>query len=124
VVKIEELASSRIRAAISSSVEYPGSSNEPSTSFSSATLIRSAGSFLRRAASPIAAAATASAAGMSDTTSLRRRISVRCAPRVRSESYTAATSSPRPRSRLMCPTTASGTSSSRGKYPSRPKHFA
>jgi hypothetical protein len=57
--KITSLTSARMVVAISSSVEYAGSSSEASMMRSSATLIRSGGWFRTSAASRIAAAASA-----------------------------------------------------------------
>ena len=63
--KIASLTSVRMAAAISSSVEYAGSSSEASTMRSSATLIRSGGWFRTCAASRIAASASTLARPMS-----------------------------------------------------------
>jgi hypothetical protein len=63
--KIASLTSARIVVAMSSSVEYPGSSSEASMIRSSATLIRSGGWFRTSAASRIAASASARARRMS-----------------------------------------------------------
>ena len=86
-------------------------------------LIRSAGSFFRRAASSIASAATFRAPAGSCTASLRARTRLRCRPAVRAEACTGATCSGIRRSRRMCPATSAGTSSNTGKYPSRLNAF-
>ena len=69
--KISALTSPRIVEAISSSVENPGSSKQPLTSRSNATLIKSGGLFFRVAASRIASAATLRAPAGSRTTPSR-----------------------------------------------------
>jgi hypothetical protein len=76
--KIASLTSARMVAAISSSVEYAGSSSEASMMRSSATLIRSGGWFRTSAASRIAASASALARCGSRVTPCRFRTWPRC----------------------------------------------
>jgi hypothetical protein len=84
--KISSLTSARIVVAMSSSVEYAGSSSEASMIRSSAMLIRSGGWFRTSAASRIAASASARARRMSLVAPSRLRTwalchrSVRAAP--------------------------------------------
>ena len=113
--------SRRTLDASSSTVENAGSSNDAFTSISSATLIRSGGSFLTSAAERTAASATARARRGSWNTPRRPRTSCRCAFTFR-VSHHAAVACDKPSPRRTCSTTATGTSLDRGKYPSCPKH--
>ena len=78
-------------------------------------LIRSAGSFFRRAASSIASAATFLAPAGSYTTSPRARTKLRCRSAVRVEAQIGMVPSGNRKSRRMCPTTSAGTSFNTGK---------
>jgi hypothetical protein len=122
-LKMPVFTSSRTLDAISSSVENAGSSNDPFTSISSATLIRSGGSFLTSAADRTAASATVRARCGSCLTPSRSRTSRRCHFPVSTAENTAVPSGSR-RPRRMCSTTISGTSASLGKYPRRWKHLS
>ncbi len=76
--KIASLTSARMVVAMSSSVEYAGSSSEASMIRSSATLIRSGGWFRTCAASRIAASASILARRMSRVAPCRLRTWARC----------------------------------------------
>jgi hypothetical protein len=83
--KIASLTSARIVVAMSSSVEYAGSSSEASMMRSSAMLIRSGGWFRTSAASRIAASASALARRMSRVAPSRLRTWPLCHRSVRAE---------------------------------------
>ena len=95
--KIASLTSARMVVAMSSSVEYAGSSSEASMMRSSATLIRSGGWFRTCAASRIAAAASARARRGSRVAPCRLRTRPRCSLIVRSAPWSASVSGARPR---------------------------
>lgn len=72
-IKSSAFTPARIRVAVSSSVEHPGSSSDASSSFSNATLIRSGGWFFFSAVLRIVAAAIARARTLSYFTPCRTR---------------------------------------------------
>jgi hypothetical protein len=92
--------------------------------FLHATLIRSAGLSLTKAAAAIAASATRRACAASCTTPRRDRTKSRCRHKLRGESNTAATSPPNSKYPRTWSTTTAGTSSRSGNYPRRWKLFS